>query len=104
MRLHAAAVHVHPFASSLTLWDKTAKKAIFTSKMTNHKNKIGLSNINSFCSETGIWMYENHEYELVLETNNTTKVTQDMMGSMFLFFYDGELDSILNKPILTGGQ
>lgn len=65
--------------------------------MTNHKNKIGLSNINQFSSESGIWMYVNHEYELVLEVNNTTNVTQDMMGSMFLFFYDKELDSIVNK-------
>jgi hypothetical protein len=40
-------------------------------------------------------MYQNHEYELVLEVNNTTKINQDMMGSMFLFFYDAELDSIL---------
>ena len=33
--------------------------------------------------------------------NNTTNVTQDMMGSMFLFFYDKELDSIVNKSIQT---
>ena len=97
LRLHAAAVHVHPFATSLTLWDKTTKKTVFISTMTNHKNKIGLSNINQFSSETGIWMYQSHEYELVLEVNNTTKVSQDMMGSMFLFFYDTELDRILNK-------
>lgn len=97
LRLHAAAVHVHPFATSLTLWDKTSKTAIFKSKMTNHKNKIGLSNINQFISEAGVWMYKNHEYELILEVNNTTKVNQDMMGSMFLFFYDKELNSILNK-------
>lgn len=97
LRLHAAAIHVHPFAHSLTLYDKTTKIAIFKSEMTNHKNKIGLSNINQFSSESGIWMYVNHEYELVLEVNNTTNVTQDMMGSMFLFFYDKELDSIVNK-------
>lgn len=97
LRLHAAAVHVHPFATALTLWDKTTKTAIFKSKMTNHTNKIGLSNINSFSSESGVWMFKNHEYELVLEVNNTTKSNQDMMASMFLFFYDAELDSIVNK-------
>lgn len=97
LRLHAAAIHVHPFATSLTLRDKTTKKAVFIGKMNNHKNKIGLSGINQFSSENGIWMYKNHEYELVLEVNNTTKVTQDMMGSMFLFFYDSELENILNK-------
>lgn len=97
LRLHAAAVHVHPFATSLTLLDKTTKTEIFKSKIRNHSNKIGLSNINSFSSESGVWMFKNHEYELVLEVNNTTNSNQDMMGSMFLFFYDKELDSIINK-------
>ena len=97
LRLHAAAVHVHPFATSLTLLDKTTKTEIFKSKIRNHFNKIGLSNINSFSSESGVWMFKNHEYELVLEVNNTTSSNQDMMGSMFLFFYDAELDSIVNK-------
>lgn len=97
LRLHAAAVHVHPFATSLTLFDKTTKTEIFKSKIRNHSNKIGLSNINSFSSESGVWMFKNHEYELVLEVNNTTNSNQDMMGSMFLFFYDKELDSIVNK-------
>jgi hypothetical protein len=97
IRLHAAAVHVHPFATALTLWDKTSKKAIFTSNIVNHTNKIGLSKIDPFCSETGIWMLKNHEYELVLEVNNTTSIDQDMMGSMFLFFYDEELDRQLHR-------
>ncbi len=97
LRLHAAAVHVHPFATALTLWDKTAKKAIFTSNIVNHTNKIGLTKIDALCSETGIWMLKDHEYELVLEVDNTTNINQDMMGSMFLFFYDEELDHIIKK-------
>ena len=97
IRLHAAAVHVHPFATALTLWDKTDEKSIFTSTIVNHTNKIGLSKIDAFCSETGIWMLKNHEYELVLEVNNTTTIDQDMMGSMFLFFYDEELDRVIIK-------
>jgi hypothetical protein len=67
------------------------------SNIVNHTNKIGLSKIDAFCSETGIWMLKDHEYELVLEVDNTTNVTQDMMGSMFLFFYDEELDLFLKK-------
>lgn len=92
LRLHAAAVHVHPFATKIVLFDKTANKPVFSSKITNYTDKIGLSKIDAFSSEAGTWMYKNHEYELVLEVNNTTSTTQDMMGSMFLFFYDAELD------------
>ena len=97
IRLHAAAVHVHPFATALTLWDKTANKAIFKSNITNHQGKIGISNIDALCTGAGIWMYQNHDYELVLDVDNTTAIDQDMMGSMFLFFYDEELDAILHQ-------
>lgn len=97
MRLHAAAVHVHPFATSLTIWDKTSDKAIFRSRITNHQQKIGLSKIDALCSEMGIWMHRNHRYELVLEADNTSEIQQDMMASMFLFFYDEELDHILQQ-------
>lgn len=97
LRLHAAAIHVHPFATSITLLDKTTNKPVFTSKITNHTGKIGLTKIGAFSSEVGVWLYQDHHYELVLNVNNTTNTEQDMMGSMFLFFYDKELDAILNK-------
>ena len=97
LRLHAAAIHVHPFATQISLYDKTVGKNIFTSKIVNHKRKIGLTSIEPFSSENGIWLYKNHEYEIVLDVNNTTNINQDMMGSMFLFFYDKELDAILQK-------
>ncbi|MDI9257471.1 hypothetical protein [Flavobacterium sedimenticola] len=97
LRLHAAAIHVHPFATSISLFDATLGKAVFTSAIVNHKNNIGLTKITPFSSEEGIWLYKTHRYEIVLEVNNTTAIPQDMMGSMFLFFYDKELDDILRK-------
>jgi hypothetical protein len=97
LRLHAAAIHVHPFATKISLFDKTSNEAIFSSNIINHKNLIGLSRIDPFSSIEGIWLYKNHEYEIVLEVNNTSKIPQDMMGSMFLFFYDKELDDLLQK-------
>jgi hypothetical protein len=97
LRLHAAALHVHPFATQISLYDKTTGHFIFKSKIVNHKNKIGLTSIEPFSSEKGIWLYKNHEYEIALDVNNTTATNQDMMGSMFLFFYDKELDAMLQK-------
>ena len=99
MRLHAAAIHVHPFATMISLFDKTTHKAIFTSRIVNHKGKIGLTSIEPFSSVEGIWLYKNHDYEIALEVNNTTAIDQDMMGSMFLFFYDKELDNLLQKGL-----
>ncbi|HBI00646.1 MAG TPA: hypothetical protein PLL09_05780 [Flavobacterium sp.] len=97
LRLHAAAIHVHPFATRIMLFNKTTQKPVFVSEVTNHKNSIGLTNIENFTSKEGIWLYENQEYEIVLEVNNTSKEEQDMMGSMFLFFYDEEMDLIVNS-------
>jgi hypothetical protein len=94
-RLHFSAPHVHPFATSLSVFDKTTNKTVFTCNIANYKNKIGLQKIETFSSEKGIWLHENHEYELVLTCNNTSSIQQDMMGSMFLFFYDKELDEKL---------
>lgn len=98
LRLHAAAVHVHPFATSLTLFDVTEGKRIFSSQMTNHKDRIGLEKVTAFSSEEGIWLYADHQYELRQECENTTAIDQDMMGSMFLFFYDQELEQKIRKP------
>jgi hypothetical protein len=92
LRLHAAAVHVHPFTTSITLLDKTTNKIVFKSNVINHKNSIGLTKIDAFSSEEGVWLYANHKYILTMDVNNTSSIQQDMMGSMFLFFYDAELD------------
>ena len=97
LRLHAAAIHVHPFATSIALFDTTLHQNIFLSKIINHTGKIGLNSIDPFSSEEGIWLFKNHEYEIVLTVDNTSSKSQDMMGSMFLFFYDQELDYLLNK-------
>lgn len=95
LRLHYAAIHVHPFATSISLFDSTANETLFTSTIENLNNKIGLVKVMPFSSEEGIWLYGNHSYELILEVNNTSAAQQDMMGSMFLFFYDKELDENL---------
>lgn len=97
LRLHFSAIHVHPFATSIALYDKTTKQNIFKSAISNYKEKIGLIEVAPFSSFEGIWLYENHEYELVLEVENTTTIDQDMMGSMFLFFYDKELEDEIKK-------
>ena len=81
--------------------DKTSDKCIFTCKITNHKKGIGIDKMESFSSEKGVWLYASHDYKIELEVNNTSNTEQDMMGSMFLFFYDRELDEILNKKLIN---
>jgi len=95
--LHKINSHVHPFATSLELRDITVNSTIFKSLVTNYKDRVGLQKITSFSSINGVKLYPNHNYELVLETNNTTGNDIEMMGSMFLYFYDHELDKKLES-------
>lgn len=90
--LHHAAIHVHPFAESLSLRDKTNNLDLFTSEVINHEGKIGLTKVTDFSREEGIMLHPGNNYELVLKVNNTSGINQDMMASMFLFFYDEEMD------------
>lgn len=95
--LHHIATHLHPFAESLTLYDKTTQTSIFVSESTNYKDKIGLKKVTYFSDSTGIMLYPEHDYELILKTNNTTGQNQDMMASMALFLYDKELDEKIKE-------
>ena len=97
LRLHAAAIHVHPFAEWIELRDKTHGATVFRSAIENHPNRTGLKRVAAFSSEDGVWLYADRQYEIVMGTFNTTGVDQDMMGSMFLFFYDAELDARLRQ-------
>jgi hypothetical protein len=90
--MHHIATHLHAFAENLAFRDKTIDSTLFASEAENYTDKIGLKKVACFSSAEGIMLYPNHDYELILTTNNTTKINQDMMASMFVFLYDKEMD------------
>lgn len=87
-RLHYAAVHLHPFAESLTLRDVTANKTIFAARAKNPAKGVGLTDVESFASVAGVPLYKSHQYELVSVYNNPTSTTHDSMASVFLGLED----------------
>lgn len=87
-KLHYAAVHLHPFAESLTLRDVTADKVIFSAKAKNPENRIGLDHVDTFLSTEGVKLYKDHKYELISVYNNTTRDVHDSMASIFFGFSD----------------
>jgi len=93
--MHHIATHLHPFAETLSFRDQTIDSTLFISKAINYKDKIGLEKVSYFSSKTGVMLYPNHRYELVLQTNNTSGINQDMMASMFVFLFDKEMDEKL---------
>ena len=95
--LHHIAVHLHPFAETLSFRDKTIDSTLFKSIAKNYDNRIGLSDVSYFSSKEGLMLYPDHKYELVLTSNNTSGKTQDMMASMFVFLYDKEMDQLIQN-------
>lgn len=88
--LHYAAVHLHPFAKSLTIRDTTTGEVVFESKAENPKKGVGLTRVETFSSQTGVPMFKDHQYELVSVYDNPTKETHDSMASAFLGLEDRE--------------
>ncbi len=94
--VHLINAHVHPYAESIELKDATTNTTIFKSIITNSKDKKGIEEISEFSSVDGVKLFPSHQYNLILKVNNTTNQEIDMMGSMFLYFYDEKLDKKMN--------
>ena len=86
--IHYIAVHLHPFAESLELIDKTTGERVFKTHAKNHADKIGIDHIGHFESIPGKKIYKDHDYELVSVYNNTSHEDQDSMAVMYLYLHD----------------
>ena len=95
--IHYIAVHLHPFAESLTLRDLTTGEIVYEAKTKQAERGVGLAHVDFFSSEKGVPVYKDHEYELISVYENTSGVPQDSMAVMNLYLADMEFE----KPDLT---
>ncbi|MDQ6801743.1 MAG: peptidylprolyl isomerase [Acidobacteriota bacterium] len=102
-KLHYAAVHLHPFAQSLTLRDATTGTEVFKAQTLNPKNRVGLDRVDNFISIDGVSMYKNHKYELISVYNNPTKQNADSMASMFMALDDPEFAAPTTAELISRG-
>jgi hypothetical protein len=102
-KLHYAAVHLHPFAESLTLRDTTTGTDVFKATAKNPKGRVGLERVDAFVSVPGVPMYKNHRYELISVYNNPTKQNADSMASMFLALDDPEFVAPTQEQLADRG-
>ena len=93
-KIHYIAVHLHPFAESLTLIDRTTGETVFDAKTKQTDGKIGLAHVDHYESVEGMPIYKDHEYELLSVYNNTSGEDQDSMAVMFMYLHDKNF----NKP------
>jgi hypothetical protein len=88
--LHYVAVHLHPFAQSLELIDKTDGKTVYKAFTKQADKGVGLARVDFYESSDGIPLHKGHEYELVSIYQNTTDKDQDSMAVMNLYLHDKE--------------
>lgn len=86
--IHYIAVHLHPFAESLELIDRTEGKTVFKALTKQTPDKVGLAHIDHYESTEGIPIFKDHQYELVSVYNNTDKIDHDSMAVMYLYLND----------------
>ncbi|MEA2236914.1 MAG: hypothetical protein QOC81_1638 [Thermoanaerobaculia bacterium] len=90
-RLHYAAVHLHPFATSLEMRDMTTGQTVFLAKAQNPHDAIGLLHVDELTSAEGVLLNHAHKYSLISTYDNPTKSNADSMASIFLGLDDPEL-------------
>lgn len=91
-KIHYIAVHVHPYAHSLELLDRTAGKSLFKARVTNFSSsKKGIKHVDSYSSVEGIPVFKNHEYEMISTyTNPNGETDVSAMATMFLYLAEGD--------------
>jgi len=95
---HYIAVHLHPFAESLELFDVTTGETVFKSKTRQAHEGIGLEEVEYFSSVEGIELHADHEYELITIYNNTSGEQQDSMAVMHLYLKAKDLYDFDFRP------
>lgn len=96
---HYIAVHLHPFAESLELIDRTTGETVFRAEVDPAEERIGIERVDRLVSPEGIPLYADHEYELVSVYDNTSGEAQDSMAVMYLYL----LDKNFRRPDAVAG-
>ncbi|MEM9553008.1 MAG: hypothetical protein AAGC60_02030 [Acidobacteriota bacterium] len=97
--IHYIAVHLHPFAESLTLRNLTTGEVLFESRAQNFDDKIGLAHVDAFSSVEGVRIDPDHEYQLVSVYENTSGAEQDSMAVMYIYLRDHETEERLRERV-----
>ncbi len=88
--IHYIAIHLHPFAESVELYDLTEDRSVFRSNAGNVRQGVGLVSVETYSSKVGIPVFRDHEYELVSVYHNPTTQNHDAMATVFLYLLDKE--------------
>lgn len=86
--LHYIWMHVHPYAESLELVDRTTGKSVWKGKVHNHRTRAAVLSTELYSSTQGIPVYKDHKYELITIYNNTTPRNIDAMAALWVYLHN----------------
>ena len=90
--VHYVVAHLHPFAKSIELRDLTTGETVVRLEAEGPETGMGLARVETFSSVEGVPVYPDRDYEVISVYDNTTDVNQDAMATLFIYFYDEEMD------------
>jgi hypothetical protein len=85
---HYVTGHLHPYAKSLALVDKTSAQEIFIIRSTDFSDRIGVGEMEQWSSPAGVLLEKAHQYELVTTYVNPTDKPIDAMSILYLYALD----------------
>jgi len=86
--IHYIKLHLHPYGESVSLYDKTAQKKVWTGRVKMGEGRILLTDVDYYSSVEGIKIDTTHDYEIVSVYNNTTDKLTDAMAVLRVYIAD----------------
>lgn len=85
--VHYMWMHVHPYAESIELRDKTANQSVWKGLVHNDPDpkRAAVVSTDTYSSPTGIALHHDHRYELIATYANPTPNYVDAMASLWMY-------------------
>lgn len=86
--LHYIWMHVHPYAESVELRDKTIDQTVWKGHVKSASNRAAVLSTEKYSSTKGLPLFRDHEYEVIATYNNTTSHKIDSMASFWMYYQE----------------
>ena len=88
--IHFVTAHLHPYARSVSLVDKTSGLVIVTIRSKDYRNRRGVETMETWESEADAPVFRDHKYELLTVYDNPTSQPIDAMSILYIYLLDKE--------------
>ena len=99
--IHYVTAHLHPYAKSVSLIDKTDGVTLFTIESTDFEDRRGVARMAEWKSADGVPIARSHEYELLTEYDNPTRGLIDAMSILYIYALDRQFEQVHTPAIVA---